>query len=206
MARMCFAMWIQQPDVSGNRHLLMLFIGLIAVAIAGMAIVLIAFSLKALKAIKELTTSAEEVKTKLLPLLDEVTAFSRSGRELLQESAPKITLIADNLVKTSETLADTSQVARAAVQKIDSTLTDANQRAQRQVARVDGMVSAALTTTAEVVETINHGIRVPAQKIAVMANQARFMAEGLFARIKSMAAASPFASRKAGPQAGETRL
>jgi hypothetical protein len=54
------------------------------------------------------------------------------------------------------------------------------------------MVSAVLTTTAEVVDTIGNGIRGPAQKIAAMAGTVKGIAEGMLAKIKSMVAASPF--------------
>jgi D-ribose pyranose/furanose isomerase RbsD len=92
-------------------------------------------------------------------------------------------------------LVQTSKVAQGVVGKIEVTVTDANLRAQRQVARVDGMVAAALTTTQEVADTIANGIKVPAQKIAVMVNQAKYAAEGLMEKVKSMAANSPFGSR-----------
>jgi hypothetical protein len=49
------------------------------------------------------------------------------------------------------------------------------------------MVTAALTATVEVVETIGNGIRVPAQKIASLAGHAKRLAEGLLAGIKSYA-------------------
>ena len=49
--------------------------------------------------------------------------------------------------------------------------------------------------TAEVVDTIANGIRVPAQKIAVMVTQAKYVAEGLLEKVKSMGAKSPFGSR-----------
>jgi uncharacterized protein YoxC len=192
MTTLAFAMWLQQDsDAAGTHRLVFILVLLIAVAVAGMAIVLVSLALKASKVIKDLTVMADQFKGKLLPLLDEATALTRSGRELLEDATPKVKLITEHLVKTSEQLSETSQIAKAAVQKLEVTVSDANFRAQRQVARVDGMVSAALTTTAEVVETINHGIRVPAQKIAVMANQAKIVAEGLLAKVKSMAAGMP---------------
>ena len=58
------------------------------------------------------------------------------------------------------------------------------------------MVSAALNITAEVVESINHGIRVPAQKIAQAATQAKNVVEGLLERIKGMAGNTPFGGQK----------
>ncbi len=198
MGTMALAMWLLQEssDANSNRRIIFMLVLLIAVAVAIMAIVMIALALKAFKAVKELTATADEFKVKLLPLLAEATALTKSGREVLEDAAPKVKVITENLVKTSDTLMETSRIAKASAQRIEATVTDANLRAQRQVARVDGMVSVALTTTAEVVETINQGIRVPAQRIAVMANQARVIAEGLLAKVKSMAAGSPFSSRK----------
>ncbi len=198
MATMCLAMWLQDADPGGNRHLIMIFIGLMAVAIAIMAIIMVVIAVAALKTIKELGVTATELKTKFLPLVDELLEISKTGRVLLQDSAPKIKVIADNLVKTSDTFVETSRVARGAMQQVEVTVSDANFRAQRQVARVDGMVSAALNTTAEVVETISHGIRVPAQKIAEMVTQAKFVTEGLLAKVKSMVDRTPFGTRYQG--------
>jgi hypothetical protein len=85
----------------------------------------------------------------------------------------------------SENLAETSKIARSAVQQIETTVGDANLRTQRQVARVDDMVTAALTTTTEVVEAVANGLRVPAHKIAAMAGQAKLAFDGLLARFKA---------------------
>ena len=196
MATMYLAMWLQDADPGGTRHLIVLAIFLMAAAVAVIAVIGIIVGFKAMKAIKEVGETAQEVKVKLMPLLDEVMAISKTSRELLQDAAPKVKIISENLVKTSETLMETSKVARGAVEKIDVTVTDANLRAQRQVARVDGMVTAALTTTAEVTETIANGIKGPAQKIAVMLTQAKYVAEGLFSKLKGMAEATSFGRRK----------
>ncbi|MDP9051094.1 MAG: hypothetical protein M3O31_10325 [Acidobacteriota bacterium] len=195
MATMSSAMWLQESDPGGTRHLILLAIVLMAVAIAVIAVILVVIGVKALKTIQELGKTALEVKIKVMPLLDEVMQISKNARVMLEDAAPKIKVIGENLVKASDTLMETSKVARGAVEKIDVTVTDANLRAQRQVARVDGMVSAALATTAEVADTIANGIKGPAQKIAVILNQAKYAAEGLMEKVKSMAARSPFGSR-----------
>jgi Glu-tRNA(Gln) amidotransferase subunit E-like FAD-binding protein len=145
---------------------------------------------------KEVSTAAEEVKTKFLPLLDEAMHLSRTGRLLLEDAGPKVKTIGENLVKTTESLMETGRIARGAVEKIDGTLSDANTRAKRQVARVDGMITAALTTTAEVAETISNGIKGPALRIAAMVSQAKGMAEGILSKVKGRAAASGFGQRE----------
>jgi uncharacterized protein YoxC len=192
MATMCFAMWLQATDLAATHHTIMIFIGLIAVALGVIAIVVLAISVRALKAIKELSATADEMKVKVLPLLDEVMAISKTSRAILEDAAPKVKSITDNLAKTSDTLVETSQIARGTVEKIGVTVSDVNLRAQRQVVRVDGMVTAALMTTAEVAEAIGNGIRVPAQKLAVMVTQARVVMDGVLAKVRSMAARTPF--------------
>ena len=193
MATMCFAMWLQEVEPGGTRHLIMLAIVVLAFAVAVISGVLLVIAVKAMKTMKDLGETAAEIKSKVLPLLDEVMELSKTSRVMLQDAAPKVKVITDNLVATSETLVETSKVARSAMVQIDTTVADANLRAQRQVARVDGMVTAALTTTAEVVEAIGNGIRVPAQKIAVMVTQAKNLVEGLLARFKAKNAGTPYA-------------
>lgn len=192
MGTMCLAVWLQDSDPSGTRHLILIAIGLMAVAIAVISVIMLVIGVKALKTIKAVGETAEEVKIKVMPLLDEVMEISKTSRILLQDVAPKLKVISENLVMTSETLMETSKVARGAVERIDVTVTDANLRAQRQVARVDGMVTAALTTTAEVAETIANGIKGPAQKLAAMLSHAKYAAEGLMDKVKAMAANTPF--------------
>jgi hypothetical protein len=104
---------------------------------------------------------------------------------LLDATAPKVKLIGDNLARASDMLVETSEVVRTSALRFEQTIADANYRTQRQVARVDGMVTAALTTTTEIVETIGNGIRVPTQKIMGIATQLRYGLEGLYAKVKS---------------------
>jgi uncharacterized protein YoxC len=181
------AMWLQETDAisSGNAKLLMVFIGLVAIALVIQAIALIVVAVAAAKTAKGLTATVEDLKTKVLPLIDTVKGIGHTAQSILHETAPKVTVITDNLVETSN-------VVRHSAQEFDRTIVDANMRTQRQVARVDGMVTAALTTTAEIVETVNNGIRGPAQKIAAILAQAKCALEGMLDKIKSKSAKSPF--------------
>jgi len=186
---MSFAIWLQAPDLASTNRLIMIFIGLVALFMAAMAIALIAIAVVASKAVKGLNATVDELKGKVLPLIDVATDISKTSKSVLEDAAPKVKVITDNLVTASETLAETSKSAKAAVLQFDTTITDVNLRAQKQVARVDGMLTSALTATSELAEAIGNGIRVPAQKIAAMASQAKLMAEGIFARIRAAAAA-----------------
>jgi uncharacterized protein YoxC len=178
MAPMCFALWLEEIDLAGTNRLIMIFIGVVAVALLIMAIALLVISVASAKAIKAARQSADEIKDKVLPLIEVATEIGKSGQALLHDVTPQVKLISENL-------AETSKIARSAVQQIETTVSDANLRTQRQVARVDGMVTAALTTTTEVVEAVATGLRVPAQKIAAMAGHAKLAFDGLLARFKA---------------------
>jgi hypothetical protein len=190
MTTMSVAMLLQHSELAETNRLILIFIVLLAVVILGMGIVFLVIAMKAMKMAKELSASAEEFKQKMLPLLDVAAEVGRTSRDLLNETAPKIKVITANFVETSETLKATSRTAKSVVEHCDVTIADANLRAQRQVARVDGMVTAALNTTAEVVEAVGQGLKVPAQRIAVLAGQARNFAETFIAKIRARRAAA----------------
>jgi hypothetical protein len=181
------AMWLQETYTfsSGNAKLLMIFIGLVAVSMVVQALVVVVMAARTSGLVKGLNTSVEELKVKLLPLIDTATHLTRSSQSLLDATAPKVKAIGDNLAKASDMMVETSEVVRTSALRFEQTIADANFRTQRQVARVDGMVTAALATTTEIVETIGNGIRVPTQKIIGIATQLRYGLEGLYAKVKS---------------------
>lgn len=187
---MMAAMWFQGMDTfsDDNTKILLVFVGLVALAMVVQAIALIVIAAKSSKAIKDLTASVDELKQKALPLIDSATQISRGAESLLRENAPKVRTIADNLVESSDRLVDASSAVRAAVQQFDVTIADVNRRAQKQVARVDGMVTTTLATTAEIAETISNGVRVPVQILASIAGQTKTVVEGALAAVKAFAA------------------
>lgn len=196
------AMWLQDSDMANSLHTMSTFMGILAISVALLVLMIVVggavVAIQVLKAVKKVTSIANDLQTKANPIIQEAGNISRHVREVLEDAKPKIATITDNLAKTSATVSETAVTAKATVEKVQQTVVDANARTQRQVARVDGMVSAALSTTAEVVESINHGIKVPAQKIAQAAGQAKVVVEGLLDRIKGMAGSMPFGGHKPG--------
>ncbi len=190
MATLGLAMWLQQAELVQTNRLIMIFIGLIAAAFVLLVIALIVVAVKVVGVAKNLSATADELKAKVLPLLDVAKEIGASGRDILEDAKPKVKVITANFVETTETLKATTRTAKSVVEHCDATIADANLRAQKQVARVDGMVTAALTTTAEVVEAIGEGLKVPAQRIAVLAGQARSLAESFIAKVRARRAAA----------------
>jgi methyl-accepting chemotaxis protein len=146
--------WLQEPGSisSGNSRLLMIFVGLVAVAMTAQAIVIIVAAVGAMKFRKRLLEITEEVRLKALPIVD-------STHNVLHELQPKVRTISDNLVETSH-------VVRSKAQEFDSTISDVNHKARAQAARVDEMVSSVLDTTANIASTAQNAVKIPVREFS----------------------------------------
>jgi hypothetical protein len=134
----------------------MIFVAMVAIAMVAQAIALIVMAIGAAKARKKGLEIAEEIRLKLTPILD-------TTHGVIQDSAPKVKIITENLVETSH-------VVRSKAQEFDVTASDLNMRTRAQAARVDGMVTAVLNTTSEVSETLQRAIKVPVREFAGLMN------------------------------------
>jgi len=145
-------MLLQEPDSisSGNSKLLMIFVGMVAIAMMVQAIAVIFAVYGAWKARKHLMAFADEVKAKAIPVLD-------TTQSVIHDLQPKVRTIAENLVETSH-------VVRAKAHEFESTIADVNQKARAQTARVDDMVTSVLDTTSGIASTIQKGVQVPVRE------------------------------------------
>jgi methyl-accepting chemotaxis protein len=165
-------MWLQDADSlsSGNSRLLMIFVGMVAVALIVQAIALIAMAVGAAKARKRGLEIVEELRTKLTPIMDNTHSF-------IQDTTPKVKIITENLVETSH-------VVRAKAQEFDVTASDLNSKARAQAARVDGMVTSVLNTTSDISETVQRGIKVPVREFSGLMNGLKAGLDVLVGRAK----------------------
>jgi len=166
------AMWLQDPDSlsSGNSRLLMIFVGMVAVALIVQAIALIAMAVGAAKARKRGLEIVEEIRTKMMPIMDNTHSF-------IQDTAPKVKIITENFVETSH-------VIRSKAQEFDVTASDLNAKTRAQAARVDGIVTSALNTTTNVAESIQRGIKVPLREVSGIINGVKAGLDVLVGRAK----------------------
>jgi hypothetical protein len=158
MAITMFGMWLQDADSlsSGNSRLLMIFVGMVAVAMAAQAIALIVMAIGAGKARKRGLEIAEEVRVKLMPII-------QTTHEMVHHAAPKVKVITENLVETSH-------VVRSKAQEFDVTASDLNDKTRAQAARVNDIVTSALDTVTEIGETIQRGVKVPLREVSGIIN------------------------------------
>lgn len=150
--------WLQEPvtfSVEDNK-LLMVFIGIVALAALAQAIILLVMAVGAAKVAKRMMVIAEETHAKAMPLVDSV-------HSVVRDSAPKVKVITENL-------AETSHIVRSKAQELDVTFTDVNERAGKQAARVDGMVTSVLDATTNITTSVQRSIQTPIREFAGLMN------------------------------------
>ena len=107
-------MWLQDSGSlsSGNSRLLMIFVGMVAIAMVVQAIAVIVLAVGAAKASKKGLEIAEELRTKMGPILD-------TTHGMIQDSAPKVKIITENLVETSHVVRSKAAGVRCNGERIE---------------------------------------------------------------------------------------
>ena len=140
-------------------NLIPLFIALTGAAVLLQAGLLAAMYLAMRKTATRLETLATEVKTKVLPAVDNVQALVTELRPKLQVIAEKVEVIAENVSTTTSTV-------RTQVQRVDATVNDVVDRARLQVIRVDDMVSRTLDRVESTSETVQKVVVSPVRQVS----------------------------------------
>jgi hypothetical protein len=165
-------MWLQDAGSpsSGNTKLLIIFVGMVAIAMVVQAIAVIVLALGAVKARKRALEIAEEVREKLMPVVV-------ATHDIIRDAGPKVKIITENLVETSH-------VVRSKAAEFDATASELNMKARVQAARVDGMVTSVLNTTADISETLQRAVKVPVREFTGLVNGFKAGLEVLVGRAK----------------------
>ena len=165
-------MWMQDPGSlsSGNSQMLTWFVGMVAIALVVQAIVVVVVAIGAAKATKRAFEIADELRTKIGPLLD-------TTQSVFHDAAPKVKIITENLVETSH-------IVRSKAREFDATASELNMKARVQAARVDGMVTSVLNTTAEISDTLQRAVKVPVREVTGLVNGFKAGVDVLVGRAK----------------------
>jgi len=142
-----------------SQDLLVVFIAIAAVSILMQAGFTVAMFIGARKAQKKLMALADDVRLHAMPVI-------MSSREVIQDVAPKLKTITENLVATSTTL-------RAKAEQIGSAVGDVTNKVHAQASRVDGMVKSTLDHLTLAVQAIEHGVAAPVRQVNGILNGLR---------------------------------
>lgn len=160
ISSMSLGLWLQDPGTapSGNSTLMLVFVGLVALAMVTQAIVIVVLATGLMKAQKRIMGIIDEFKKKAMPLID-------NAQDIMRDTIPKVKVITTNVVETSYMVRDKVQEFEATLSDVNQTVSDANRKTRGQISRVDGMVSSALQATSDLASTIHDGIRMPVKQV-----------------------------------------
>lgn len=131
---------------------LTVFIALTGLAVALQAGVLLAMYLTMRKSSERMESLAKEVKTKVLPTVEQ-------AQELLTEVRPRLEMIAENLQETTTML-------RAQVQRVDASVNDVIDRARLQVIRADDLLSRTLDRVEQTSDMVHKTVISPVRQLS----------------------------------------
>lgn len=133
-------------------NLLIVFIGVTALAVLLQAGVLLGMYFAMRKTSARVESLAEEVKTKLLPTAE-------LAHTMMSDLRPKIETLVDNVSVSTSTL-------RAQLERVDATLTDIVDRTRLQVIRADEFVTSTLDKFEETREAMQRTVVSPVRHIS----------------------------------------
>jgi hypothetical protein len=135
-----------------NINLLMIFIGVTALAVLIQAGMLTGMYLALRKNSSQVEALTAEVKTKALPLVEQV-------QSLLSELRPRIETVASNA-------SESSTLVRAQIQRVDATLSDILDRTRLQVIRADELMTRTFDQVEDTTETVHRAVVSPVRQLS----------------------------------------
>lgn len=147
---------------------LSLFILLTGIAVMLQAGILLAMYLAMRKSSARLEAMATEVKTKVLPTVEQ-------AQILLTDLRPKLEVIAYNLEETTSTV-------RSQVQRVDATVNDVVDRARLQVIRADELLSRTLDRVEQTSDMVHKTVISPVRQLSGLMQGITVGLEFLFSR------------------------
>lgn len=144
------------------------FVALTGFAVLLQAGVLLAMYFAMRKSGERMEALAAEVKTKVLPTVEQV-------QEILTVTRPKVEVIADNLQ-------DATTVLRSQVHRVDATVNDVVDRARLQVIRADELFSRTLDRVEQTSEMVQRTVVSPVRQLSGIMQGITVGLEFLFAR------------------------
>lgn len=129
-----------------------LFIFLTGLAVMLQAGILAAMYFTMRKSGERMEALAAEVKTKVLPTVEQAQA-------IINQIGPKVQVIADNLQ-------DSTTLVRAQVQRVDATVNDVVDRARLQVIRADELLSRTLDRVEQTSDMVHNTVISPVRQLS----------------------------------------
>jgi len=180
MTSMAAAVFQADAAGSNNARLLMIFIGIAALALLAQALVMVVLAVVAVKAQQKMMEQVDEIKLKVLPLIDKSNLLVTELTPQIRQIAVRANAITGHVEEISGVVRDkvnefgpTVSAANQTVRQANETVRDANRKTHDQIVRVNTMVTSVLDATALAGKAIQRGIEVPVRQASNLLGAAK---------------------------------
>jgi hypothetical protein len=179
---------ITMPN-SNIQTLLMIFVGITAVAVGLQASVLLGILLTMRKAIQRGQDQADDVRAKLIPVLESSKELMESGKDVVKMAKDLIksadTLIADlepRLESAATELAYMVRDVHLQANRLQASVDEVADKARRQVDRVDQMATSTLNGLERFGGFVNEAVNLPVRQLSGVIAAAKAVVGAMRAR------------------------
>jgi hypothetical protein len=165
---------------SNIETLLMIFVGITAVAVLLQACVLLGIFLTVRKAVQRGQDQADDVRAKLIPFLDSSKELMESGKDVVKLAKDLIksadSIIADlepRLESAATELADMVRDVHLQANRLQASVDEVAGKARRQVDRVDQMATSTLNGLDRFGILVNAAVNLPVRQLSGIIAAAR---------------------------------
>lgn len=160
-------------------------IGVGALALLMQAIVLFAIYLGINKATKSLKEEIEEMRSSVMPIVDN----TRETLARLTALTPRVEALIPKVESTATDAADLARRCRAQMVNVEATLEDVLERVRKQTVRVDGIFSDTLDTVEKASVFVTETVSKPVRQLSGLLAGLKAIVESLRASTQSVNAA-----------------
>jgi methyl-accepting chemotaxis protein len=183
---------------SNIETLLMIFVGITSVAVLLQACVLLGIFLTVRKAVQRGQDQADDLRTKLIPVLDGMKELMESGKDVVKLAKGLIksadTLIADlepRLESAATELADMARDVHLQANRLQASVDEVAGKARRQVDRVDQMATSTLNGLERFGTLVNEAVNLPVRQLSGVIAAAKAVVGAMRAPAVSRARRAP---------------
>jgi hypothetical protein len=164
---------------ANNETLLMIFIGITAIAVLLQAGVLLGIFLTVRKAVQIGKEQSEEYRSKLTPILDGSSKLIETANDLVASSQSLVKSIRPHLEFAATELANMASDIHVQASQLQASVDEVAQRARQQVDRVDGMATSVLNGLDRFGGFLNEAVHLPIRQLNGVVAAAKAVVETL---------------------------
>jgi methyl-accepting chemotaxis protein len=150
---------VGENDMQSTEATLIFLVAAIGVLVLIQAVVMIAMSVSMTKGMRGASDYSDEMKTKIIPVLDQLREMMETAKHLIERLEPRLEAAANDLAEITRTASDE-------VKKMQASADEIAERVRRQAARMDSLTTSALDNVDRAGRLLNSAVTAPVRQVS----------------------------------------